>query len=155
MKKTNAMRLLDIHSIDYEVHYYDINDGMIDGISVSNKIRKDPNMVLKTLLTINDNNIYVFILPVNKELDMKLAAKLAGEKKLTMLPVKDIIKTTGYIRGGCSPLAMKKAYETIIDESILGMKTVIVSAGKIGLQIEMKPCDLIDLTSAQVGKITK
>ncbi|MDP4163303.1 MAG: Cys-tRNA(Pro) deacylase [Bacillota bacterium] len=153
--KTNAMRLLDAKKISYEVMFYDSGDGKIDGISVAEKIGKPAEEVYKTLVTQAGKNIYVFVIPVETELDLKKAAKAAGEKKIDMLPVKDIQKWTGYIRGGCSPIGMKKEYKTFIDNSAMMLKSIIVSGGKIGVQIHLTVVDLQNITHAETGDFTK
>lgn len=141
--KTNAMRILDKKKVNYEVLSYNNKDGKIDGISVSEKIGKDPNVVYKTLVTIGiSKNYYVFVIPVCEEIDMKKAAKVANEKNIEMIHVKDINKVTGYIRGGCSPIGMKKEYKTFIHKSVKSNKEIVVSAGKIGLQIVLDTDDL-------------
>lgn len=148
--KTNAMRLLDQKKIAYTMHTYDNKDGKIDGVSVAAKINKDPKQVYKTLVAQGTSKeLYVFIIEVEAELDLKKAAKAAGEKKVEMLPVKDIQKYTGYIRGGCSPLAMKKQYATFIDREAEHLETIVVSAGKIGFQIELTPSDLQEVIQAE------
>lgn len=144
--KTNAMRLLDAAKLTYETLVYENKDGKIDGISVANKIGRNQEMVYKTLVTSGVKGLYVFVVPVAEELDLKKAAKAAAEKKLEMIPVKDIQKHTGYIRGGCSPIGMKKLYPTFIDASVNSLETIIVSGGKIGIQLELKTADLINLT---------
>lgn len=149
--KTNAMRMLDSKKVVYELINYDHHDGKIDGVSVAQKINKDPKVVYKTLVAQgNSKQIYVFIIPVEGELDLKKAAKAAGEKKIEMVPVKDIQKLTGYIRGGCSPIGMKKQYPTFIDGKASTLNQIIVSGGKIGTQIEM---DLGDLQRVIQGKL--
>ena len=141
--KTNAMRILDKKKVNYEVLSYDNKDGKIDGISVAEKIGKDPQVVYKTLVTIgHSKNYYVFVIPVCEEIDMKKAAKAANEKSIEMINVKDINKVTGYIRGGCSPVGMKKEYKTFINESAKNNEEIVVSAGKIGFQIVLKIEDL-------------
>lgn len=154
--KTNAMRILDSKKLPYEWLSYDNKDGKIDGISVANKINRDPRMVYKTLVTQgNSKEIFVFVVPVESELHLKKAAKAAGEKKVEMIHVKDIQKLTGYIRGGCSPIGMKKQYPTFIDESAKAIETIIVSGGKIGTQIEIKADDLIAATGAIFADLVK
>lgn len=154
--KTNAMRLLDQKKIAYKMHTYDNKDGKIDGVSVAGKINKDPKEVYKTLVAQGSSKgLYVFIIEVEAELDLKKAAKAAGEKKVEMLPVKDIQKHTGYIRGGCSPLGMKKQYPTFIAQQVEELDTMVVSAGKIGLQIELAPSDLQKAVAAQFVDIEK
>ena len=141
--KTNAMRILDQKRINYEIFQYENWDGKIDGRSVAGKIGQDPSLVYKTLVTISLSRvIYVFVIPVNLELDLKKAAKASGEKKLEMLPMKDIQKWTGYIRGGCSPIGMKKQYRTYIDAIAKKQEKIIVSAGKIGIQVKLNVDDL-------------
>ncbi|GIM30175.1 Cys-tRNA(Pro)/Cys-tRNA(Cys) deacylase [Clostridium polyendosporum] len=154
--KTNAMRILDQKKIDYNVITYDNNDGKIDGISVSEKIGKSPSVVYKTLVAQgNSKNIYVFIIPVKEELDLKKAAKVAEEKKVDMIPVKDILKFTGYIRGGCSPVGMKKNYTTFIDASASKIEEIVVSGGKIGIQIELLTSQLAKVIEAKLEDIVK
>lgn len=154
--KTNAMRILDNHNIEYKIITYANKDGKIDGISVANKIGKDPKSVFKTLVAQgNSNAIYVFIIPVTEELDLKKAAKACGEKKVEMIHVKDITKHTGYIRGGCSPIGMKKDYPTFIDESASNLDTMVVSGGKIGVQIELNVEDLKNTTKASINELIK
>lgn len=141
--KTNAMRILDSNNITYSTHSYENKDGKIDGIAVAHKIEKDVNQVFKTLVTQgHSKEFYVFVIPVAEELDMKKASKAAGEKNIEMIHVKDINKITGYIRGGCSPLGMKKVFKTYIQEEALLFDTIVFSGGKIGAQIEMNPKDL-------------
>ena len=138
--KTNAIRILNAKKIAYEVLTYDNQDGKIDGVSVAGKIGKNPREVYKTLVSQGaSKNIYVFVIPVEAELDLKKAAKAAGEKNVEMISVKDILKWTGYIRGGCSPIGMKKEYKTFLDESCLELENMVVSAGKIGVQIVIDP----------------
>lgn len=154
--KTNAMRILDSHNIDYKIITYDKKDGKIDGISVSRKIGKDPKFVFKTLVAQgNSGDIYVFIIPVAEELDLKKAAKIAKEKKVEMIHVKEITKHTGYIRGGCSPIGMKKDYPTFIDESAHSLDTIVVSGGKIGVQIELTVKELQKATKATLCELVK
>ena len=141
--KTNAMRISDSKKIKYTIHSSDMLDEYIDGISVANKINREVNEVCKTLVTHGTSkNIYVYVIPVHKNLDLKKAAKVAREKKIEMIHVSDINKLTGYIRGGCSPIGMKKLYKTFVNKSAENLETIIVSAGKIGYQIELNPLDL-------------
>lgn len=154
--KTNAMRILDSKKIKYDWITYDSNDGKIDGVSVAHKIGKDPMEVYKTLVAQgNSKNIFVFIIPVEAELDLKKAAKAAGEKKVEMIPVKDIQKWTGYIRGGCSPIGMKKSYATFIDQTASELEMIIVSGGKIGAQVQLSVEDLKQVTNATFVEISK
>ena len=154
--KTNAMRMLDSAGISYTVHTYDVEDGHIDGVSVAMKCKEDPEQVFKTLVTKgNDNNFYIFVIPVGEELDLKACAKAAGVKSVEMIHVKDLLKTTGYIRGGCSPVGMKKKYTTIYDETIVIFDTILVSGGRIGTQIEVAPDDLLAITEGSTAAITR
>ena len=155
-KKTNAMRILEQKKIDYTVLTYDKSDGKIDGISVAEKIGKDSGLVYKTLVARgNSNEIYVFIVPVTQELDLKKGARVSGEKKIDMVSVKEILKLTGYIRGGCSPIGMKKGYRTFIDIAALPLEKIIVSAGKIGAQIELGVSKLVEVTGGELVDIVK
>jgi Cys-tRNA(Pro)/Cys-tRNA(Cys) deacylase len=153
--KTNAMRILDSKKIPYQLMTYDNQDGKIDGVSVAQKINKDPHIVYKTLVAQGSSKeIYVFIIQVEAELDLKKAAKATKEKKIDLIPVKDIQKWTGYIRGGCSPVGMKKNYATFIDRSVNELETVVVSGGKIGFQIELSVDHLQMVTDATIEEIT-
>lgn len=155
-EKTNAMRVLDKKMIPYNVFTYDSQDGRIDGISVVQKIGKDPQLVYKTLVTQgNSGNIYVFVIPVESELDLKKAAKITGEKNVALVPPKDIQKLTGYVRGGCSPIGMTKRYPTFIDSSACQFEHIIVSGGKIGLLIELSVEDLQSITEATFHEVVK
>lgn len=153
--KTNVMRILDSNKIEYNTYSYD-SDGDFDGQSVAKKIGKDEQRVFKTLVTVAPSKSnYVFVIPVAGELDLKAAAKAVGEKSVEMIAVKDINKVTGYIRGGCSPIGMKKQFTTVIDSSCDEYETIIFSAGKIGYQVEVAPKDLIALIGAKTGEITR
>jgi len=153
--KTNAMRILDKAGIKYQSYSYDASDGNIDGISVAGKMGLPVEKVFKTLVTQgHSRNYYVFVIPVAEELDLKAAARSAGEKSIEMIKVADINKITGYIRGGCSPIGMKKDYTTVLDSSAESLDNIIVSAGKIGHQIQIAPEDLIKLIHCKVEKIT-
>lgn len=153
--KTNAMRVLDTSKIEYKTHSYDTSDGHIDGVSVAEKLKEPLEQVFKTLVTKGHTGAnYVFVIPVAKELNLKTAAKAVGEKSVEMINVKDINKVTGYIRGGCSPIGMKRHYITVIDKACESLETMIISGGKIGYQIELKPEALIKLIDAKVAEIT-
>jgi Cys-tRNA(Pro)/Cys-tRNA(Cys) deacylase len=154
--KTNAMRILDKAGIKYNTYSYDHSDGLIDGVSVANKMGQPVEQVYKTLVTQGTSReFYVFVIPVADELDLKAAARAVGEKALEMIKVADINKVTGYIRGGCSPIGMKKEYRTVLDSSCKDEKTIIISAGKIGHQIELAPDDLLKLINCKVESVTK
>ncbi len=142
-EKTNAVRLCDIQQLSYKLYEYESSDGALDGMSVATKIGKLPEEVFKTLVTVGQSkNHYVFVVPVESELDLKKAAKAVGEKFIEMIPMKDLLKTTGYVKGGCSPIGMKKTFETVFDETLILLDEVVFSAGKIGLQICIKTEDL-------------
>ncbi|WNS81061.1 Cys-tRNA(Pro) deacylase [Domibacillus sp. DTU_2020_1001157_1_SI_ALB_TIR_016] len=151
--KTNAVRLLDAAGIEYKMHEYDNKDGKIDGVSVAHKIGIEPGRVFKTLVTEGAGGLFVFVVPVEAELDLKRAARAAGEKKVDMLPVKEIQKQTGYIRGGCSPVGMKKLYPTFIDTQAKEFESIVVSAGRIGAQIELSPRKLAEAVNASFCEI--
>nr|CAJ1763280.1 hypothetical protein AUSP0016_00002 [uncultured phage]CAJ1887669.1 hypothetical protein AUSP0015_00002 [uncultured phage] len=154
--KTNAMRILDSKKVTYEMLSYESEDGKIDGISVAHKIGVDEKNVFKTLVAQGTSKeLYVFVIPVAEELDLKNAAKIAGEKKVEMIAVKDILKYTGYIRGGCSPIGLKRDYRTFIHESAKGLDFMIVSAGKIGHQIKLNPNDLVEVVSGKFENLIK
>ncbi|MDO5794436.1 MAG: Cys-tRNA(Pro) deacylase [Turicibacter sp.] len=151
--KTNAMRILDKHKISYELLTYEAKEA-VDGVTVASKIGKCTEEVFKTLVTRGaSKEIYVFVVPVEKELDLKKAAKVVKEKKIEMIPVSEINKLTGYVRGGCSPVGMKKNYQTIIHESAKNLSSFVVSGGKIGLQIELNPVDLVKVIPIQFDSI--
>ncbi len=153
--KTNTMRILEANKISYDLHTYE-SDGDFDGQSVAKKIDKDPSQVFKTLVTVAPSkNYYVFVVPVLNELDLKKCAKAVGEKAVEMIQVKDINKVTGYIRGGCSPIGMKKQYVTVIDASCMNFDTIVFSAGKIGYQVEVSPTELISLIDGKIETITR
>ncbi len=143
--KTNVMRVLEKEKIVYNTYDY-VDSGVISGIDVANVLNQDPNQVFKTLVTISGSNTnYVFLVPVNKELDLKKAAKCVGEKKIDMIKSKDLLGLTGYVHGGCSPIGMKKTFRTVIDKSAENFDNIIFSAGKIGYQVDVK---LVDLSKA-------
>ena len=152
--KTNAMRMLDRAKIPYQVHTYTHEDGKIDGVSVAQKLGQDPARVFKTLVTKGaSGGHYVFVIPVAEELDLKKAAKSVGEKSVSMIHVAEINPVTGYIRGGCSPVGMKKLFPTVFDRSVEGLPTVMVSGGRIGCQIEAAPGDLLPLVRAKTADL--
>lgn len=154
--KTNVMRILDKEKIAYTPHFYEHSEQeTFDGNEVAAKLGEDPERVFKTLVTVGKSkNYYVFVIPVCNELDLKAAASAVGEKSVEMLHVKDINKVTGYIRGGCSPVGMKKQFVTVFDSSALGFDTIMVSGGKIGTQVELNPSRLISLVRAKTDNIT-
>ena len=145
--KTNAMRLLDKNKIPYTIYEYDTANG-IDGISVAAKINKPPEMVYKTLITKGKAEHYCFIIPVEFELDLGLAAKAAFEKSISMIKHGELLSVTGYIKGGCSPIGQKKKLKTFLDNRCENLDTIIVNVGKIGMQIELAVSDLLAQTGA-------
>ena len=137
MEKTNVMRMLDQKKIPYMSHCY-LNTGAISGIEVAEVLKEDPKKVFKTLVTISStNHYYVFVIPVAEELDLKKAAKAVNEKSISMLKQKDLLPLTGYIHGGCSPIGMKKVFKTVVHISAESLDTIMISAGKIGYQVEL------------------
>ena len=155
LEKTNVMRILDQKRIPYTAHTYPHGNDPIDGVTVASIIQRSPDQVFKTLVARGaSKNIYVFVVPVAMEMDLKKAAKAAGEKSVAMIHVSEITPLTGYVRGGCSPIGMKKSYSTFFDESCLLQETMIVSAGKIGYQIETAPMQLVELTCGNTADLT-
>ena len=155
IEKTNVMRLLDQKKVPYTPHTYPHGDDAVDGVTVAQMTGMDPAKVFKTLVARGASKTpYVFVIPVACELDLKKAAKAVGEKSVAMLHVSELTPLTGYVRGGCSPVGMKKAFPTVFDESVLNVPTVMVSAGKIGYQVECAPAVLIGLVRAQTAAIT-
>ncbi len=153
--KTNVMRLLDQAGVAYIPHTYPHEDGAVDGVTVARMTGQDPDKVFKTLVTKGaSGGYYVFPIPVAASLDLKKAARAAGEKSVAMLPQRELLPLTGYVHGGCSPVGMKKRFPTIFDETCLLFDTILVSAGKIGYQVEVNPEDLIALTGGTAADVT-
>lgn len=151
--KTNAMRILDRNKLDYTEHAYKC-DGFVDGVTISEKLGQPLEKVFKTLVTVGKSKRYfVFVIPVAEELNLKKAAASVGEKSVEMIHVKDITAITGYVRGGCSPIGMKKQFKTVIDITAKPQNTIIFSGGRLGAQIEMNPLDLASLTGAEFDDI--
>ena len=151
--KTNAMRILDKNKIKYEVVAYECEE-FIDGVHIADKLQQPYEISFKTLVTVGKSgNYYVFVLPVDREVDFKKAAKCAGEKSVEMVHVKDIQTVTGYIRGGCTPIGMKKLYKTFVHESARNYDTIIISGGQLGLQIHLNPEDLIRVVDGRYADI--
>lgn len=152
--KTNVMRVLDRAKIDYRDYTYESDGVHVDGLTVAEKMGQPLEQVYKTLVTVGKSGgHFVFVIPVAAELDLKKAAKAVGEKSVQMIHVKEINKLTGYIRGGCSPIGMKKQFPTVISQSARELKTIIVSGGKIGKQVELAPDDLVKLIRGSYGDI--
>ncbi len=153
--KTNVMRILDSKKIWYKPYCYK-DTNAISGMEVVNVLNEDPNQVFKTLVTRAGSGVYyVFIVPVNKELDLKKAAKSVGEKSVEMIKQKELLPLTGYVHGGCSPIGMKKSFKTIIDISAKEYSNIFVSGGRIGYQIEVGVNDLSDVVRAESYDIVK
>lgn len=153
--KTNAMRILEKLNIPFEHYTYECKE-FIDGIQIADKLGLSYEKVFKTLVTVgNSKDYFVFVIPIAQELDMKKAAKSVGEKSVEMIHVKDINKVTGYIRGGCTAIGMKKQFVTRIDVSAKGQDKIIVSGGRIGSQIELFPEDLCRAANAEFADIIK
>lgn len=141
--KTNAMRILEKKKIPYQVHTYDCEE-FLDGVSVADTLGQPHELVYKTLVTMGKSReYYVFVIPIEAELDLKKAAKAVGEKSIEMLPLKELTAVTGYIRGGCTAIGMKKQFVTVMDESAQKLERVMVSGGKRGIQVELSPEDLM------------
>ncbi len=154
-EKTNVMRLLDQKKIPYTPHSYDTGDGALDGMTAASRLGLEPGAVFKTLVTCGASGAYyVFPIPVDCTLDLKKAARAAGEKSIAMVPAKQLLPLTGYVHGGCSPLGMKKPFPTVFDETCLLYDTICVSAGKIGFQVELAPGDLLALLGAGTADLT-
>ena len=155
-KKTNVMRILDQKKIPYTAKEYPHEEGVaVDGMTVAKSLGQEPGSVFKTLVTRGaSGEYYVFDIPVAAELDLKKAAKAVGEKNVAMLHVAELLPLTGYVRGGCSPVGMKKPFPTVFHETVVLFESICVSAGKIGAQVEVAPADLIALLGAQTADIT-
>ena len=152
-QKTNAMRILDKNKIPYEVNYYEC-DEFIDGIHIADMLSQSYDISFKTLVAEGKSSeYYVFVLPIHRELDLKKAAKSVGEKSVSLLHVKDIKSVTGYIRGGCTAIGMKKQYRTVIDSSAMNFTEIIISGGALGVQLFVAPADFLKATNAKVENI--
>lgn len=153
--KTNVMRVLEQHKIAYKPHEYPHGKDAVDGVSVAELLGQNPDQVFKTLVARGKSGgFHVFVIPVAKELDLKKAAKAAGEKSVEMVHVKELLGLTGYVRGGCSPVGMKKQLRTVFASQALAQESILVSAGKIGYQVEVAPQALIALVRAGTAELT-
>lgn len=151
--KTNVMRILDRAKVDYQFYTYEPGD-KVDGITVAHKMGQPVERVYKTLVTRGKSGgFFVFVIPVAAGLDLKKAAKAVGEKSVEMIHVKEINKITGYIRGGCSPIGMKKAFPTVVSQTAEQLPTIIVSGGRIGTQVELNPQTLVELIRGKFAEI--
>ena len=154
--KTNAMRLLDRAKISYEVAEYKVDESDLSGVHLADTLGIDVERVFKTLVTRGDKNgLHVFVIPAAEELDLKKCAAVTGDKRIEMIAVKELLPLTGYIRGGCSPVGMKKPYPTHIDELATLYDTVYVSGGQRGLQLILNPVALADYIGAVFADVTK
>ncbi|MCX6151004.1 MAG: Cys-tRNA(Pro) deacylase [Ignavibacteriales bacterium] len=150
MSKTNAIRILEANGIKHSTYSYEFSEDEIDALSVAKKIEADPESVFKTLVTRGDKNgINVFCIPATAELNLKKAALASGNKSIEMIKMKEILPLTGYIRGGCSPIGLKKDYPTYIDETAQLFDEIFISAGIRGMQIKLSPIDIKDLIEAK------
>jgi len=150
MSKTNAVRILDSQNIHYTLHTYDVDENDLSGTSVASRIGAEIDSVFKTLVAYGDkNDTIVFCIPVSVELNLKKAALASGNKKIELVKVKDLLNLTGYIRGGCSPIGMKKKYPVYIDETANLFDEIYVSAGVRGMQIKLSPSDLVPVIEAR------
>ncbi|PAE06424.1 Cys-tRNA(Pro) deacylase [Terribacillus saccharophilus] len=153
--KTNVMRMLDQKKVPYKSYSYADTDA-ISGTEVAELLGQNPAQVFKTLVTVSKSNqYYVFVIPVEKELDLKRAAASVGEKSVRMLPAKELLPLTGYVHGGCSPIGMKKIFRTVVDETASDFESIIFSAGKIGYQVELTLSDLSKILSHKVTSLTE
>lgn len=153
--KTNAMRILDRAKVDYQLRTYECKE-FVDGLTVADQLGMAYEMTFKTLVTHGKSGqYYVLVIPVHQELDMKKASRTVGEKSLEMLPVKEIMNVTGYIRGGCTPIGMKRTYPTVVQESALQQTQIAISGGRRGTQIILAPEDLAQVTGCIFGDIVK
>ena len=156
MTKTNVMRLLDAAKIPYRAEEYAVDENDLNGMHAAEGIGMPPEQIFKTLVAKGERGGYVvFCIPVCCELDLKKAAQAAQEKKIELIAVKQLLPVTGYIRGGCSPVGMKKQFVTVYDESCLAQPTIMVSGGRIGTQVECAPADLIKVTRGKTAPITQ
>ncbi|MDE5855998.1 MAG: Cys-tRNA(Pro) deacylase [Anaeroplasmataceae bacterium] len=157
MEKTNVMRILDQKKISYEAFEYPHEEGVcVDGVKVAELLGQNKEEVFKTLVAIgHSKHYYVFVIPVQAELDLKKAAKAVKEKSVELIPVKDLLGITGYVRGGCSPIGMKKQFTTTLHISAKSLSHIIFSAGKIGYQVKMNPLDLAKVIKVEFSDIIR
>lgn len=156
MTKTNACRILDQHGIAYEIREYTVNEEELDAVTVAHKIALPPEQVFKTLVLTGDTHKYfVAVIPGNAELDLKQTARVTGNKSCAMLPMKELLPLTGYIRGGCSPIGMKKNFPTFLDETAELFDRISISPGKRGMQVLLAPQDLVRVCNAEIVELCK
>ena len=153
-KKTNAMRMVERAKVPYNVYHYAWKEDALDAVHAAAELQRPTDQVFKTLVAIGDKTgPVVGVIPSDQELDLKKFARASGNKRVEMLHLKDLEKTTGYIRGGCSPIGMKKLFPTIFHESCLSFDTILVSGGKSGTQVELSPSDLLRLTKGKTASV--
>ncbi|MBQ3437248.1 MAG: Cys-tRNA(Pro) deacylase [Fusobacterium sp.] len=154
MKKTNAIRELELNEIEHTVREYEVDENNLDALSVAIKTNEDVTKVFKTLVLLNEKKeMLVACIPAIEKIDLKKLAKLSGNKKIEMLPMKDLLATTGYLRGGCSPIGIKRKHSTYIHESALDNEKILISGGLRGIQIEIEPRSLINYLKIKTGDI--
>ena len=148
--KTNCMRVLESKKISYTPHLYEA-DPSLSGEDIARILGEEPSQVFKTLVTTGKpQRYYIFVIPVNAELNLKKAASAVGEKSVSMIPQRDLLPLTGYVHGGCSPIGMKKRFPSYIHESVSGLDRIFVSAGRVGCQVELDPADLVRVAELTV-----
>ena len=153
--KTNAMRLLEKNKVEYKAYSYECTE-FTDGIQIADLLGLPHDLVYKTLVTVGKSKgHYVFVIPIEAELDLKKAARAVGEKSIEMLPLKELTPLTGYVRGGCTSIGMKKQFPTIVDISAESKDTIVVSGGRLGSQLELKPGDLIRAARAGTADVVE
>ena len=153
--KTNDVRLVETAGIEYVLREQDISKGFLGGVEMAKMLNQNPKQVFKTLVTVSSSGEhFVCVIPVDRELNLKKAARHFGVKKVEMLLSRKLLETTGYVHGGCSPVGMKKLFPTVIDDSAADFETIMVSAGKVGLQMELKVGDLLEITGAAMDNVT-
>ena len=154
MNKTNAMRILETHNIAFEAVAYEVDESDLTGTSVARKVAADPDTVFKTLVCVGDKTGHVvFCIPVTADLDLKKAASASGNKKIEMIKVKELFPLTGYVRGGCSPVGMRRQYPTYVDETAQLFESIYVSAGIRGIQMRLHPDDLVKIVGASYAEL--
>ena len=156
LQKTNALRELERAGLSFSTHTYEVDGSDLSGVHVAAQLGQDPDRVFKTLVTVTSAHDHVVCcVPVAAELDLKAAARAVGEKSLEMMHVRDLVAVTGYMRGGCSPVGMKRRFRTVVDETCQLFDTIMVSGGRRGLQVEIAPHDLVGFCDAVMADICK
>lgn len=156
MKKTNALRILDSHKIDYSVHTYEYDEGHLSGNFVTKQSDLPTDEIYKTIVAVtNEKEHIVLVIPITEELDLKKSTRVVEVKRIELIRVKDLLPLTGYMRGGCSPVGMKKVFRTFIDDTNHNSDYICISAGKRGMQVRLKASELVDVVAAKVGNLTR